>query len=120
MQIIGMLSAQNIFYRPREKQAQADQKKAKFFQPEGDHMTLLAVYEGWKTSKFSKPWAYENFIQERSLKRAQRPASQANVVRNLSSSARLAAEVELTIDGKKVSVEGMHHTSNAPAAEVQC
>lgn len=71
MQIIGMLSAQNIFYRPREKQAQADQKKAKFFQPEGDHMTLLAVYEGWKTSKFSKPWAYENFIQERSLKRAQ-------------------------------------------------
>jgi len=41
----------------------------------------------------------------RSLKRAQRPASQANVVRNLSSSARLAAEVELTIDGKKVSVE---------------
>ncbi|CAL5229034.1 g12281 [Coccomyxa viridis] len=69
--IIGMLSAQNIFYRPREKQAQADQKKAKFFAPEGDHMTLLAVYEGWKTSKFSKPWAYENFVQERSLKRAQ-------------------------------------------------
>ncbi len=34
-------------------------------------MTLLAVYEGWKTSKFSKPWAYENFVQERSLKRAQ-------------------------------------------------
>lgn len=66
-----MLSAQNIFYRPREKQAQADQKKAKFFAPEGDHMTLLAVYEGWKTSKFSKPWAYENFVQERSLKRAQ-------------------------------------------------
>ena len=34
-----MLSAQNIFYRPREKQAQADQKRAKFFQPEGDHLT---------------------------------------------------------------------------------
>ena len=72
-QIIGMLSAQNIFYRPREKQAQADQKKAKFFQPEGDHLTLLAVYEAWKASKFSKPWAYENFIQERSLRRAQVP-----------------------------------------------
>ena len=50
---------------------QADQKKAKFFQPEGDHLTLLAVYEAWKASKFSKPWAYENFIQERSLRRAQ-------------------------------------------------
>ncbi len=33
--------------------------------------SLLAVYEAWKASKFSKPWAYENFIQERSLRRAQ-------------------------------------------------
>jgi ATP-dependent RNA helicase DHX8/PRP22 len=69
--IAGMLSAQNIFYRPREKQAQADQKRAKFFQPEGDHLTLLAVYDAWKANKFSKPWCFENFIQERSLKRAQ-------------------------------------------------
>jgi len=56
----------------------------------------------------------------RSLRRAQRPASQANVVRNLSSSARLAAEVELTIDGKKVSVEGMHCKSYALAKKIQC
>jgi NADH dehydrogenase (ubiquinone) Fe-S protein 1 len=42
----------------------------------------------------------------RTLRRSQRPASQANAVRNLSSSARRAAEVELTIDGKKVSIEG--------------
>ena len=49
--------------RPREKQAQADQKRAKFFQPEGDHLTLLATYEAWKAAKFSTPWAYENFVQ---------------------------------------------------------
>lgn len=30
--ILSMLSAQNIFYRPKEKQAQADQKRSKFFQ----------------------------------------------------------------------------------------
>lgn len=42
----------------------------------------------------------------RSLRRSQRPLSQANAARNLSSSARRAAEVELTIDGKKVSIEG--------------
>jgi ATP-dependent RNA helicase DHX8/PRP22 len=45
--------------------AQADQKRAKFFQPEGDHLTLLAVYEGWKANKFSNPWCHENFIQVR-------------------------------------------------------
>eukprot|EP00803_Ostreobium_quekettii_P000314 evm.model.scf_193.5 EVM.evm.TU.scf_193.5 scf_193:32945-51100(-) len=69
--ILAMLSAQNIFYRPREKQAHADQKRAKFFQPEGDHLTLLAVYQAWKDNKFSNPWCYENFIQARSLRRAQ-------------------------------------------------
>eukprot|EP00271_Cylindrocystis_brebissonii_P004980 TRINITY_DN16937_c0_g1_i1.p1 TRINITY_DN16937_c0_g1~~TRINITY_DN16937_c0_g1_i1.p1 ORF type:complete len:1286 (+),score=225.88 TRINITY_DN16937_c0_g1_i1:549-3860(+) len=69
--IIAMLQAQNIFYRPREKQAQADQKRAKFFQPEGDHLTLLAVYEAWKAKAFSGPWCFENFVQSRSLRRAQ-------------------------------------------------
>eukprot|EP00898_Chlorokybus_atmophyticus_P004046 jgi/Chlat1/4642/Chrsp3S05597 len=69
--VVAMLSAQNVFYRPREKQAQADQKKAKFFQPEGDHLTLLTVYESWKANKFSNPWCFENFIQARSLRRAQ-------------------------------------------------
>lgn len=42
---------------------QADQKRAKFFQAEGDHITLLAVYEAWKANKFSSPWCHENFIQ---------------------------------------------------------
>ncbi|RCH99567.1 DEAH-box ATP-dependent RNA helicase prp22 [Rhizopus azygosporus] len=69
--IVAMLTAQNVFYRPKEKQAQADQKKAKFHQPEGDHLTLLTVYNGWKNSKFSTPWCYENYIQQRSMKRAQ-------------------------------------------------
>ncbi|KAJ0247365.1 DEAD/DEAH box helicase domain-containing protein [Hirschfeldia incana] len=69
--IIAMIQTGNIFYRPREKQAKADQKKAKFFQPEGDHLTLLAVYEAWKASNFSTSWCFENFIQSRSLRRAQ-------------------------------------------------
>jgi ATP-dependent RNA helicase DHX8/PRP22 len=69
--IVAMLSVQNVFYRPKEKQSQADAKKAQFFQPEGDHLTLLAVYEAWKNAKFSNPWCFENFIQARAMKRAQ-------------------------------------------------
>ncbi|KAK2458998.1 pre-mRNA-splicing factor ATP-dependent RNA helicase DEAH1 [Trifolium repens] len=69
--IIAMIQTGNIFYRPREKQAQADQKKARFFQAEGDHLTLLAVYESWKSKNFSGPWCFENFVQSRSLRRAQ-------------------------------------------------
>jgi len=71
LSIVAMLSVQTVFYRPKEKQQQADQKKAKFHDPHGDHLTLLNVYNGWKQSKFSNPWCFENFIQARSMRRAQ-------------------------------------------------
>lgn len=69
--VVSMLSVQNVFYRPKDKQALADQKKAKFNQPEGDHLTLLAVYNSWKNNKFSNAWCFDNFVQARTLKRAQ-------------------------------------------------
>uniref|UniRef100_A0A7S3C2V5 RNA helicase n=1 Tax=Haptolina ericina TaxID=156174 RepID=A0A7S3C2V5_9EUKA len=69
--IVAMLSVQNIWYRPKEKQAQADSKRSKFFQPEGDHLTNLAVYQAWANAKFSNPWCFENFIQARTMRRAQ-------------------------------------------------
>jgi ATP-dependent RNA helicase DHX8/PRP22 len=71
LSIVAMLSVQTVFYRPKEKQQQADQKKAKFHDPHGDHLTLLNVYNGWKQSRFSNPWCFENFIQARSMRRAQ-------------------------------------------------
>ena len=71
LSIVAMLSVQTVFYRPKEKQQQADQKKTKFHDPHGDHLTLLNVYNGWKNSKFSNPWCFENFIQARNMRRAQ-------------------------------------------------
>lgn len=38
---------------------------------EGDHLTLLSVFEGWKKNNYSSSWCQENFIQYRGLKRAQ-------------------------------------------------
>jgi ATP-dependent RNA helicase DHX8/PRP22 len=70
--IVAMISAtQTVFHRPKEKQQQADQKKAKFHDQHGDHLTLLNVYNAWKLSKFSTPWCYENFLQPRAMKRVQ-------------------------------------------------
>eukprot|EP00747_Dinoflagellata_sp_TGD_P158615 gnl/TRDRNA2_/TRDRNA2_177827_c0_seq1.p1 gnl/TRDRNA2_/TRDRNA2_177827_c0~~gnl/TRDRNA2_/TRDRNA2_177827_c0_seq1.p1 ORF type:complete len:903 (+),score=-5.12 gnl/TRDRNA2_/TRDRNA2_177827_c0_seq1:634-3342(+) len=69
--IISMLQVQNVFYRPKNKKALADHNHANFFRPEGDHLTLLAVYNAWKEAKFANPWCYENFVQVRPLKTAQ-------------------------------------------------
>lgn len=69
--IVAMLSVPNVFYRPKDKQRQADQKKQKFHDPNGDHLTLLNVYNSWKRSGFSTPWCFEHFIQNRQMRRAQ-------------------------------------------------
>eukprot|EP01056_Protomagalhaensia_sp_Gyna25_P006027 Protomagalhaensia_sp_Gyna_25__6026@NODE_949_length_2363_cov_9_684165_g754_i0_p1_GENE_NODE_949_length_2363_cov_9_684165_g754_i0NODE_949_length_2363_cov_9_684165_g754_i0_p1_ORF_typecomplete_len308_score56_74HA2/PF04408_23/3_5e34OB_NTP_bind/PF07717_16/9_1e28_NODE_949_length_2363_cov_9_684165_g754_i06641587 len=69
--ITAMLQVENVFYRPRDRQALADQKKNRFHQAEGDHITYLAVYQAWQRNNFSNPWCYENFVQARSLRRAQ-------------------------------------------------
>lgn len=70
--IIAMLSTGgSVFYRPKDKQKAADDKKKKFNQPEGDHLTLLTVYNAWKSAGFSKSWCQENYINGRGMKRAQ-------------------------------------------------
>lgn len=69
--IVAMLSVQTVFYRPKEKQQQADQKKIKFHDPNSDHLTLLNVYDAWKRSNFSTQWCFENFLQARNMRRAQ-------------------------------------------------
>lgn len=68
--IVAMLSVQNVFYRPREKQHLADQKRAKFYHPDGDHLTLLTVYEAWQAQGCQNAWCFENFVQARALNRA--------------------------------------------------
>ncbi|KAH8900130.1 helicase associated domain-containing protein [Thozetella sp. PMI_491] len=71
-EILSIVAMQgiNVFYRPKEKQSVADQKKAKFHDPSGDHLTLLNVYNSWKQNGYSNPWCFENFIQARSMRRA--------------------------------------------------
>ncbi|KAK9770219.1 putative Pre-mRNA-splicing factor ATP-dependent RNA helicase prp22 [Seiridium cardinale] len=70
LSIIAMLNVPTAFHRPKEKQQQADQKKAKFHDPAGDHLTLLNVFNAWKNSGFSNPWCFENFIQARAMRHA--------------------------------------------------
>ena len=68
--IVAMLTVQNVFYRPKDKQTIADKMRSKFYQPEGDHLTLLTVYEVWKANQKSDHWCHDNFIHARAMKRA--------------------------------------------------
>jgi pre-mRNA-splicing factor ATP-dependent RNA helicase DHX16 len=69
--ITAMLSVNNsIFYRPKDKILLADTARQNFFDPHGDHMTLLNVFNQWADTDYSIQWCFENFIQHRSMKRA--------------------------------------------------
>lgn len=69
--IISMLQTDHIFYRPKDKQNIADQKKAQFHQQHGDHLTYLHIYLTWAQHKFSNHWCFQNFIQYTNMRHAQ-------------------------------------------------
>lgn len=73
MTIVAMLSVQTVFFRPKEEMKAADQRKARFHHSSGDHVTLLNVYRGWVSSGHGhgSQWCKQNYIHERSMKRAQ-------------------------------------------------
>ncbi|CCH60940.1 hypothetical protein TBLA_0D04440 [Henningerozyma blattae CBS 6284] len=68
--IMSMLTVQNIFYRPKGKQQEADLKKSKFHHPYGDHLTLLNVYNQWEIAGCSEQFCTVNFLHQRHLRRA--------------------------------------------------
>ena len=72
LSIVAMISAvPTVFHRPKEKQQQADQKRARFNDPAGDHCALLNVYNGWRSAGRSDAWCFENFIQPRNMRRVE-------------------------------------------------
>jgi len=68
--IVAMLSVQNPFLRPKEAQRQADSAKSKFAHPDGDHLTLLNVYESYLYNGESQDWCWTNFVNQRTMKTA--------------------------------------------------
>ncbi|KAJ5170328.1 uncharacterized protein N7500_003111 [Penicillium coprophilum] len=69
--IVAMLSVPGVFHRPKERQEEADSAREKFVVPESDHLTLLHVYNQWKTNGQSDAWCAKHFLNARTLRRAQ-------------------------------------------------
>lgn len=101
--IAAMLSVPLVFMRPREAQKAADEAKARCVRPpappppsissrlcesrarlprrrfthvDGDHLTLLNVFHAWKQNQESPDWAWDNFVNQRSIKSADNVRSQ--------------------------------------------
>ncbi|WIA22550.1 hypothetical protein OEZ85_000984 [Tetradesmus obliquus] len=73
MQLVAMVSSENVFHNPRGKQDAVNSTRAKFLHPEGDQLTLLGVMAAFlQVERRRRPgWASDNFINIRALRKAQ-------------------------------------------------
>lgn len=86
--LVGMLSAESVWYRPPRPKKDADPNDrenigiaARFKKAcvahfklsdmrAGDHVTLVNVFRAWEATGQSKDWSLENFLHQRSLRTA--------------------------------------------------
>lgn len=78
--IVAMLSVPNVFIRPLDAKAAADEAKSQFIHPSGDHVTLLNVYHAYKKDGARSGWAYDNFLSDRHLKSAESVRKQLQII----------------------------------------
>ncbi|KAG7090672.1 Pre-mRNA-splicing factor ATP-dependent RNA helicase PRP16 [Marasmius oreades] len=68
--IVSMLSVPSVFYRPKERMEEADAAREKFNVPESDHLTLLNVFNQWKSHGHRDEWAMRHFLHPKLLRKA--------------------------------------------------
>jgi len=68
--IISLLSVPNVFIRPAGCYDAADEAKAKFSNPEGDHLTILAAFKAYNDHNGDEHFCRKNFLNNRSLRAA--------------------------------------------------
>jgi hypothetical protein len=61
--VVSMLSVPSVFFRPPDRAEESDAAREKFFVPESDHLTLLNVYQQWKTNGYRGDWCSDHFLQ---------------------------------------------------------
>ena len=70
LSIAAMLSVPSVFVQPRGLERKADTLRRKFAVKEGDHLTLLNIYNNFVESRYDPKWCHSHYFNFRSLARA--------------------------------------------------
>ncbi|KAK2790414.1 DEAH-box ATP-dependent RNA helicase prp43 [Emmonsiellopsis sp. PD_33] len=73
LSITSLLSVPQIFVRPASQRKRADEMKALFAHPDGDHLTLLNAYHAFKGPEAQanpRQWCHDHFLSLRALQSA--------------------------------------------------
>ncbi|EPS93502.1 hypothetical protein FOMPIDRAFT_144381 [Fomitopsis schrenkii] len=95
--IVAMLSVPTIWLRPPNQRREADAAKALLTIPDGDHLTLMNVYNNYQQNLNDKQWAWDNYLSQRALQQADNAREQLQ--RNMK---RLGIDLVTTTDPKRL------------------
>ncbi|KAI9059376.1 pre-mRNA-splicing factor ATP-dependent RNA helicase PRP43 [Trametes sanguinea] len=74
--IVAMLSVPSVWLRPQSQRREADAAKAMFVVPDGDHLTLMNVYNQYVSNKQDKNWCWNHYLSARALQQAENVRTQ--------------------------------------------
>ncbi|SCV70266.1 BQ2448_1660 [Microbotryum intermedium] len=69
LSIAAMLSVPNPYLRPNSQRREADEAKAQFAHPNGDHLSLLNLYHAYRGNPDSQ-WCWSNYVSLRAMQQA--------------------------------------------------
>ncbi|KAJ7924374.1 P-loop containing nucleoside triphosphate hydrolase protein [Mycena leptocephala] len=111
--IVSMLSVPSVFYRPKERMEEADAAREKFNVPESDHLTLLNVFNQWKSHNFRDEWAMKHFLHPKLLRKAREVRAQLEDIMKFQKMEIISAGTDFDILRKAIAAGYFHQAARA-------
>ncbi|KAF7306353.1 hypothetical protein MIND_00426500 [Mycena indigotica] len=111
--IVSMLSVPSVFYRPKERMEEADAAREKFNVPESDHLTLLNVFNQWKSHGYRDEWSMRHFLHPKLLRKAREVRTQLEDIMNFQKMALISAGTDFDVLRKAIAAGYFHQAARA-------
>ncbi|KAF8151992.1 putative PRP16-RNA-dependent ATPase [Mycena galopus ATCC 62051] len=111
--IVSMLSVPSVFYRPKERMEEADAAREKFNVPESDHLTLLNVFNQWKSHSFRDEWAMKHFLHPKLLRKAREVRAQLEDIMKFQKMEIISAGTDFDVLRKAICAGYFHQAARA-------
>ncbi|KZV62620.1 P-loop containing nucleoside triphosphate hydrolase protein [Peniophora sp. CONT] len=109
--IVSMLSVPSVFYRPKERMEEADAAREKFNVPESDHLTLLNVFQQWKSHGFRDDWAMKHFLHPKLLRKGREVRVQLEDIMKFQKMDIIAAGTDFDVIRKAITAGYFHQAA---------
>ncbi|GAW02727.1 pre-mrna splicing factor [Lentinula edodes] len=101
----------SVFYRPKERMEEADAAREKFNVPESDHLTLLNVFNQWKSHGFRDEWGMRHFLHPDLLRKAREVRAQLEDIMKFQKMEIVSAGTDFDVIRKAIAAGYFHQAA---------